>query len=179
MKTSEAVQSDESNLPHTDSVALRFLGALGVALCVVLAMLWFGLELSGFADREPGRGLEAHEVSLLSDAERWNLRDLLGEVRSGLPAMPVSPDGVERLDQTGEQRGIVQLDVRVDAAGHVADVRVIAASPAGIYETQAIAEIEGRRYAPEMVDGRAIPSRHLELVDFTIRPVPGRAAEGE
>ena len=173
------MRSDESNLPYAHSAALRFLGALGVALCIVLAMLWFGLELTGFADREPRRGLEAHEVSPLSDAERWDLRDLLGELRSEPPLIPAPPDGVERLDPTREQRGLVQLEVRVDAAGNVADVRVIEASPAGIYEAQAIAEIEGRRYAPETIDGRAVPSRHLELVDFTVQPALGRAAEGE
>ena len=159
-----------------DSAPLRFLGALGTALCVVLAMLWFSLEVSGFADRAQRRGPEAHEVGLLSDSERWDLRDLLGEGRRGIASMPALPGVIEPRDFTRDQHGIVQLDVSVDAAGNVADVRVIDASPAGIYEAQAIAEIRGRRYPPEMVNGRASPSRHLEIVDFAIRPAPGQAA---
>jgi TonB family protein len=156
---------------------LRFIGSFGVALCVVLAMLWFGLEVSGFTDRMQRSGLETHEVSLLSDAERWSLRDLLGEGRHVLTPIPAAPGVTDSLDLSRELRGIVRLDVRVDASGTVEDVRVIDASPAGIYEAQAIAEIKGRRYAPEIAAGRAVPSRHLELVDFTLRPASNRPAD--
>lgn len=80
---------------------LRFAGSFGVALCVVTAMLWFSLEISGFNERQQRRALE--------------------------------------------------LDVAV---------------PAGVYEQQAIAEIQTKRYEPEYVDGRPVARRRLEIIDF-------------
>jgi len=152
------------------STAFRFIGSLALALCVVLAMLWFALEVTGFTDRDQGRTLELHEVGLLSDAERERLGRFFGWGRELPGPVPRAPGVFEQLDPAREQRGVVRLDVAVDASGKVADVRVIDAEPAGIYETQAVAEIRARRYTPELVDGRAVPSRHLEIIDFTLRP---------
>ena len=149
--------------------SLRFLGSLALALCVVLAMLWFALELTGFTDRAQRRPLEAHEVGLLSDVQRERLGSLLGEGRVAPGPVPRAEGGIAPIDPAREQRGVVRLDVAVDSSGRVADVRVIDAEPAGIYESQAIAEIRARRYEPEVIDGRAVPSRHLEIIDFTIR----------
>jgi outer membrane biosynthesis protein TonB len=73
----------------------------------------------------------------------------------------------------------VRLEVHVDAAGNVADVRVIDAVPAGIYEKQAIADVRSRPYEPEIVAGRAMPSRRLEIVDFTVTPAVSTTAQGE
>jgi TonB family protein len=75
-------------------------------------------------------------------------------------------------------RGVVRLDVLVDANGDVADVHVIDASPPGIYETQAVAELRSRHYEPATADGAAVPSHHLEIVDFTITPAAdGRSSD--
>lgn len=152
-----------------DNVALRFLGSLAVAFCIVLAMLWLGLEVSGFGTRDDGRELRTHDVTLLTDAERLDLQALLGERRFGLEA-PAQPSPVEPPARPSASRGFVRLDVRVDTLGNVADVRVIDADPPGIYEAQAIADIRRRQYSPDVVDGVPVPSRHPEIVDFTVTP---------
>lgn len=159
-----------------DSAPLRFLASLCVALCVVSVLLWFGLEISGFTARQERRALETHAVDLLSDAERRGLRDLLGEGRPGpLP----EPSAIAPIDRPRELRGMVRLEVDVDAAGGVSGIRVIDASPAGIYESQAIVDVRRRKYAPEIQNGRAVPSRRLEIVDFVVTPAALAAVESE
>lgn len=153
-----------------DSSVVRFAGSLGVAFCIVLAMLLFGLEISGFMEHDDGPVLETHDVSLLTESERLDLQELLGVGRYGL-APPSSPVPVAAPPPRAESRGFVRLDVRVDALGNVADVRVIDANPPGIYEAQAVAEVSRRQYPPDVVDGVAVASRHLEIVDFTVSPV--------
>jgi TonB family protein len=162
-----------------DSAPARFAVSVGVALCVVSLMLWFALEVSGFTDRHEGGGLETHAVDPLSAAERREIGDLLDDGRpTRVPSMR-EPTAIEPLDFARKLRGIVRLEVHVDAAGNVADVRVIDAVPAGIYEKQAIADVRSRPYEPEIVAGRAMPSRRLEIVDFTVTPAPSSAAQGE
>ena len=153
-------------------------GSLGVALCIVLAMLWFGLEISGFTDGDEPRALDAHDVTLLSESERRELQALLGEGRYGL-TLPVKPDPVAAPAPRISARGFVRLDVSVDASGNVADVRVIDADPPGIYESQAVAEIRAKHYAPDVVDGVAVAGRRLEIVDFTVSPVADTAGGRE
>ena len=151
------------------SAALRFAGSFGVAVCVVLAMLWFVLEISGFNERQQRRALELHEVEVLTEAERRDFRDLLGEGRVGPSPMLAPLAEIAPLQLSRDVRGIVQLEVLVDAAGSVTNVRVIDASPAGVYEERAVAQVSTRRYEPEYVDGRAVATRRLEIVDFSVR----------
>ena len=153
----------------TESTVLRFVGSFGIALCVVMAMLWFSLEISGFNERQQRRELEAHEVSVLTEDQRRDFRELLGDGQIRPSPMLAPLAEIAPLDLNRDARGIVQLEVLVDSTGAVTDVRVIDASPAGVYEEQAIAEIETRLYEPEYIDGRAMPTRRLELVDFTVR----------
>lgn len=58
---------------------MRFLAAFGLAILVVLAMLLIGLRLSGFTERNAARGLNLHEVDVLSETQRRNLIEVLGE----------------------------------------------------------------------------------------------------
>ncbi|MDH3420913.1 MAG: energy transducer TonB [Gammaproteobacteria bacterium] len=153
----------------TESTVLRFTGSFGIALCVVMAMLWFSLEISGFNERQQRREIEVHEVSVLTEDRRRDFRELLGEGQIGPSPMLAPLAEIAPLDLSRGVRGIVQLEVLVDPSGAVTDVRVIDASPAGVYEAQAIAEIGTRRYEPEYIDGRAMPTRRLEIVDFTVR----------
>lgn len=153
----------------TERAILRFAGSFGVALCVVLAMLWFALEITGFNERQQRRELEVHEVDLLTEAERYDFRELLGEREIGPSPMLAPLAEIPSLDLSRDVRGIVQLEVLVDPTGSVTNVRVIDAAPAGIYEQQAIAEVEARRYEPEYVDGRPVATRRLEIVDFRVR----------
>ena len=153
----------------TEPAIVRFAASFGVALCVVFAMLWFSLEVSGFNERQQRRELEVHEVDVLTDAQRLDVRDLLGGRDIGPSPMLAPLAEIPSLDLSRDVRGIVQLEVLVDVAGSVSDVRVIDASPAGLYEQQAIAEIETKRYEPEYVDGRAVATRRLEIVGFQMR----------
>jgi len=159
-----------------DSAGLRFAGSLGVAFCIVSAMLWLALEISGFADRDESRALATHDVTLLSESERLDLQELLGEGRWAL-TLPVVPDPVTAPAPPTAARGFVRLAVSVDASGSVAEVRVIDADPPGIYEFQAVAEIRGRHYSPDVVNGVPVATRRLEIVDFTVSPVAGGSRE--
>lgn len=162
--------------PAADKATLRLLGSLGIALCVVVVMLWLALTITGYADRGQRARLDTHAVSPISDAERRELGGLLEPRRGpGDTPGPAPLAGAEGYGVPPATRGVVALDVRVDATGAVTDVRVIDASPPGIYESQAVAEVRRRSYEPEVVGGRAVPSRRLETVDFTIAPADGPA----
>ena len=58
---------------------MRFLAAFGLALLVVLGMLLVGVKLSGFMEQGNARTLNLHEVDVLSETQRWDLVELLGE----------------------------------------------------------------------------------------------------
>ncbi len=148
---------------------LRFAGSFGVALCIVTAMIWFSLEISGFNERQQRRALELHEVDLLTETELRDFGELLDEQDVGPSPMLAPLAEIPPLDLRRDVRGIVQLEVLVDAARSVSSVRVIDASPARIYEQQAIAQIETRRYEPQYIDGRAVASRRLEIIDFQVQ----------
>ena len=152
----------------TEPSVLRFAGSFGVALCIVTAMLWFSLEISGFNERQQRRELDAHEVNLLTEAEQRDFRELFGERDVGPSPMLAPLAEIPALELSRDVRGIVQLEVLVDAAGSISNVRVIDASPPGLYEQQAIAEVQTRRYEPEYVDGQAVATRRLEIVDFRV-----------
>lgn len=147
--------------------------SLCVAFCVVLALLWFGLEVSGFTASEERRELETYAVDLLSDTER---RNLLGRGRPGRAPSLLEPAPIDR---PSELHGKVRLEIEVDAGGSVSGVRVIDAKPPGIYESQAIADVRRRQYTPQSLNGRAVPSRRLEIVDFVVTPAVLAATESE
>jgi hypothetical protein len=67
-----------------------------------------------------------------------------------------------------ELRGFVQLEVSLDAQGRVVDARVIGAMPPGRYEAQALADVRLRRYPPIVIDGKAVPGKFSEVVNFQV-----------
>ena len=82
---------------------MRFLAAFGLAVLVVLGMLLVGLKLSGFMEQDDARTLNLHEVDVLSETQRWDLVNLLGEgdtspLEFPLPA-DIPPLGLDRDDQ--------------------------------------------------------------------------------
>lgn len=164
---------------HASQTFIRFLGSLCLAFSVVSVMLWFALEVSGFTDSDGPRSLETHVVDLLTAAERRELRDVLGEGRPERAPPMASPAAVASAQIAREVHGMVRLEVDIDATGQVSGVRVIDATPAGIYETQAVADVRRRRYSPDIVGGRPVPSRRLEIVDFTITPAAPAMAGAE
>ena len=68
---------------------MRFLGAFGLAALIVLAMLLIGLRLAGFVDDEEPASLPLYEVDILTETERGEIAELLGE--GGDPAPPSLP----------------------------------------------------------------------------------------
>lgn len=67
-----------------------------------------------------------------------------------------------------EVRGFVQLEVTLDERGRVVDARVVGAMPPGRYEAQALADVRARSYPPIMLDGKAVPGRFSEVVNFQV-----------
>lgn len=74
-----------------------------------------------------------------------------------------------------EVRGFVQLEVTLDERGRVVDARVVGAMPPGRYEAQALADVRARSYPPIMVDGKAVPGRFAEVVNFQVAAEPPAA----
>ncbi len=69
--------------------------------------------------------------------------------------------------QAVELEGIVILELRVDEAGRVADVRVVRSIP--MLDDAAVAAAKQWRFAPTVIDGRPVPVRITATQNFTIQ----------
>ena len=145
----------------------RFLGSLLLALLVVGGLLAVGLNVYGLFQEE-GDEMAFHDVELLSEIERARMAEQLGETPGRrLPKLPPL-DQIPAVNLQRNVQGFVQLEVEVDEYGQVMDVRVLGATPAGIYEQQAVEQIRTRKYAPVAAGGEA--GRRLEIVEFQVSP---------
>ena len=142
---------------------LQFLGFAGAATVVVLVLMVGVLWGFGLLDR-PEDELEAHPVELLSQTDRVDLGALLSRER---PApTPPPPRPVEPLEIPARQvSGFVQVEVETDAAGRVVRTEVVNALPAGVYEEQALRQLQQRRYPPREGGGT-----YVEVVPFRVSP---------
>lgn len=144
----------------------RFVGSFCLALIVVALLLAMGVRVQTALESEQP-SLKFHDVELLSAVERARFADELGESRTRTaPRLPPLQD-IPAVKIQREAQGFVQLEVMVDTTGQVSDVRVLGATPAGVYEQQAIELVRERRYAPAAT-GR---ERRLEIVEFKV-PTP-------
>lgn len=142
---------------------LQFLGFAGAATVVVLALMVAVLWGFGLLD-QPEDELEAHPVEVLSQTDRVDLGALLSPER---PApTPPPPPPVEPLEIPERQvSGFVQVEVETDAEGRVVRAEVVNALPAGVYEAQALRQLQQRRYPP-----REGGERYIEVVPFRVSP---------
>lgn len=147
----------------------RFAGSFCLALLVVGLLLAMGVQVQ--TRLEPEReSLKFHDVELLTAIERANFADELGESRTRTaPKLPPLQD-IPAVEIQREAQGFVQLEVIVDTTGSVRDIRVLGATPAGVYEQQAIDQVRQRRYSPADADAERI----LEIVEFK---VPGPSTD--
>lgn len=111
-----------------------------------------------------------HDVELLSERDRERYADSLGESGGRQPMILPELDEIPPVELTRNATGFVQLEVTTRPDGSVAEVKVLGATPPGVYEQQAISSVRARRY-PRSAEGE----RHLELVDFKVPETSGRA----
>lgn len=116
-------------------------------------------------------GMVFHDVELLSEGDRERYADSLGEPAGRQPLSLPALDEIPPVEISRTATGFVQLEVITRPDGSVADVKVLGATPAGVYEQQAITSVRTRRY-PRSADGE----RHLELVDFKVPESAGQEA---
>lgn len=146
----------------------RWLGSVLIGTVLVLMLmtgaLWgFGI-FHGTGDVHFTQSLR-----LLTDSERRDLADELGEAsasqRLRLPPLEdIPPLEIPRHTQSG----FVQLEFSVDSLGRVAEAEVVRATPAGVYEKQALAILRGRRFEPDVPGTPG--TKRIEIIDFDIEP---------
>jgi TonB family protein len=142
---------------------LQFLAFAGAATVVVVALMVGVLWGFGLLD-PPEDEIEAHPVQLLSQTDRVDLGALLAPERPQAPKPPPPP--VEPLEIPERQvSGFVQIEVETDAAGRVTRADVVNALPAGVFEEQALRQVQQRRYPPREGGGR-----YVEVVPFRVSP---------
>jgi protein TonB len=141
---------------------LRFLVSAAIASVVVLALLVAALWSFGLFEK-PQEVVYAHPVEVLSRSDRVDVAELLGADQRQLPRRP-APQPVEPLEiPRREVTGFVQLEVSVDADGRVQSATVVNALPGGVYEEQALRQVQGRRYPPREGGGT-----YVEIVPFRV-----------
>jgi TonB family protein len=141
---------------------LRFLVSAAIASVVVLALLVASLWAFGLFEK-PEEVVYAHPVEVLSRSDRVDVAELLGADQRQLPRRP-APQPVQPLEiPRREVTGFVQLEVSVDADGRVQRATVVNALPGGVYEEQALRQVQGRRYPPREGGGT-----YVEIVPFRV-----------
>lgn len=139
-------------------------GLLRIVLCLCGALIFVGafatLGINAYFKAPPINQVVAFEIDAATDAELEAIR------RLDQPPIekPLPPPTLEVLQP---QDGFVQIEFEVTPEGRAANARVIGAVPAGYYEQQALRRVEGRRYVPERIDGRAVSSVRTDIVEFT------------
>ena len=154
---------------------MRFVVSAILGTAVVIAMLLTGLSFfDGKVDNASLR--KGVEVTPLPAHSRLDVGELMRETRGDL-IEPLEEDGpVLRLPPPPpfelarpEIQGFVQLVFTVGVDGRAYNIRVFGAAPAGYYEDQAVAVIEGRRWEPAADDlGRPAPRQATEIIEFTL-----------
>lgn len=142
---------------------MRFVVSFVLGCTVVFLMLLTGLALFGVFEEDDPPPLLAYPVDPLTTAERRALKEVFGE-EINQPSRPRPAPNMSR-----DITGFVQLEVLVADDGTVAGAKVLGATPAGVYEDQALQDILKRRFLPlalESTDGnlRTI----VETVEFSI-----------
>ena len=75
----------------------------------------------------------------------------------------VAPERSREADAAGVT-GIVILEIRIDESGGVADAKVVRSVP--MLDDAALATVKQWRYAPTMVEGRAVPVKMVVTVNY-------------
>ncbi len=65
--------------------------------------------------------------------------------------------------------GYVVVEFTVTETGEVEDVRVVEASPRGVFERAAISAIKRWRFKPKMREGKPIRVRARQKIEFKLR----------
>jgi len=143
---------------------LRFVAFAGMASVVVTALMVGVLWAFGLFE-QPEDSLDTHPVELLSTSDRVDVAALLGQERRALPERRPLREIEPLVIPDREVSGFVQLEVAVDETGRVRAAEVVNALPAGVYEAQALRQVQQRRYPP-----RPGGARHIEVVHFSVSP---------
>ncbi len=144
-------------------VTVRVLGSLGLAIVVVLIMLMVGLHY--YEPQEPERTRNFVDVTRATPLELERVREVLGQKRHALPEAPepLPPPAARQVN------GFVQLAFTVQTDGSISDVQVLGAVPEGVYERQAIEQLQSRSFPPRYdAQGRAMPAERTEIVHFSV-----------
>ena len=64
--------------------------------------------------------------------------------------------------------GWVELLIKVDEQGLVADIDVVKANPPRIFEKAAVESVNQWRFQPKMVAGQAVPYEYRQTIDFEL-----------
>lgn len=150
---------------------MRFIGSFLGALVVVGILLTIGVRFFDAFKPETG-ALVLHEVDLLSASDQRELAGVLGGGPRGASLPPLAD--IPPLELGRSVQGFVQLELSVTASGGVSDARVIGSTLPVSYGQRAMDMVRDRRYEPDVVDGVAVASRRLEIVEFRMKqPTPG------
>ncbi len=145
---------------------------IGVSLCVAIILVgMFALfGVNTYFEKPPINQVIAFRVESATQAELDVVRRIESpqDVREPEP----EPDVFER---NRERDGFVQVEFEVTDKGRARDVTIVGAMPAGYFEEQAIRKVEQLRYVPERVDGKAVASTRIEIVEFKYTPAAVRS----
>lgn len=147
---------------------LRILASFLLATVFVFTVVGLGINYYDQDDDNPPV-LDFVEVDNIDLGEHPDLADAIEREREKYrkpqedTTPPLPPARPER-----QIAGFVQLEYTINADGTVSDVEVVGATPAGVYEDQAIRQVGGAMRAPVFENGEAVARRVTEIVEFSV-----------
>jgi protein TonB len=84
-----------------------------------------------------------------------------------MPLVRIAPRYPMRASMDGIE-GWVKLAFIITESGEVTDVKVIEAKPRRVFDREAIRAIRKWRFKPKMVNGKPVPQRATQVIDFKL-----------
>jgi protein TonB len=81
--------------------------------------------------------------------------------------LKTAPKYPRKAARSGKQ-GWVKIEFTITAQGEVVDPKVIASKPRRIFDRAAFKAIKQWRFKPKMVDGKAVPRRAVQVIEFKL-----------
>ena len=143
----------------------RILASFAIASVFVLTLV--GISIRYFVEPEDdGPILEYEEVDVISLADHPDLADAVRREREE-PKESKAPTPPPPLPER-QISGFVQLEYTVNPDGSISDVRIIGATPSGVYEEQAVEQVRRQMHAPGYEEGEPVARRATEVIEFSV-----------
>ena len=156
-------------IPRTGPLGFLFRFAVSFVVATVFIVSAVALGVNFYTDEEkdPAALPDLAEVTMISVKDNPDLERMIRKARNQ-PVEPLHelPEPVKQPER--QVQGFVQLEYTINPDGTVSDVRVVGATPPGLFEQQAVQRARNSMHAPSFEDGEPVARRTTEIIEFSV-----------